>query len=682
MVTKIYKTALLAIVLGLTACYDNEDANEQSTTGSIAAKIIWGDESIQSKPGDEPILLALVTNPVDALPVDLVTVRLTVEGNGITPITKTFNAADRTGTISGLPANESPSNLLVEGLNGASEVKYRDASTSATVTAGTVTSVNAYARSITQVVSTSPANLETGVSPLAAIRITFDTYIASGVVGGGFVTLTDTLLSTQVPAAVTAYDSGTKTVTFTPTNTLKDNTDYQVTISADLIDAYDNTLQTSFNWEFTTGVALPPMAWSAAELVDGNTGDPTRYNVVLDAAGNALAIWQQSSGTVEDVWANRYIAGVGWGTPETITDGSGVSTSSFTDLSLAVDGGGNALAVWGQFNTTLAKATSRSNRYTAGVGWGTPEEIASDINASLYTHHIAFDSNDDAVVVGSYYTLTSDSFWSNRYTAGSGWGAFEYLPASTSYGYRSKVSFDVANNAIMIWSGTKTSQSNFVGSNRYTASAGWASSDEVSNLSVAATEPDIATDGSGNALAVWKRGSGALESNFYTFGAGWAAPASFVSDVGATATEVLPRVASDGNGNFMVAWHMADGSYDSVYSRNYTIASGWGVQELVENDIGNSAQNPEVVFDNDGNAIAVWEQFTNLRNSIWVNRYLPGIGWQTPILLETSDVGDATSPKIAVNGSGNIIVVWEQFDGTNHNIYSSYLVNQNKWLEK
>ena len=61
--------------------------------------------------------------------------------------------------------------------------------------------------------------------------------------------------------------------------------------------------------------------------------------------GNATAIWHQSDGTRTNIWANQYVAGVGWATAELI------ETEDLGDAErpqLAVDPDGNAIAVWYQ----------------------------------------------------------------------------------------------------------------------------------------------------------------------------------------------------------------------------------------------------------------------------------------------------------------------------------------------
>jgi hypothetical protein len=48
----------------------------------------------------------------------------------------------------------------------------------------------------------------------------------------------------------------------------------------------------------------PGPHWRTAQLIE--TDDAGSPQVAADAAGNALAVWQQSDGTRISIWANRY----------------------------------------------------------------------------------------------------------------------------------------------------------------------------------------------------------------------------------------------------------------------------------------------------------------------------------------------------------------------------------------
>ena len=96
-----------------------------------------------------------------------------------------------------------------------------------------------------------------------------------------------------------------------------------------------------------TDVMVTCSGWGTAELIEtDNAGDAQYPQIATDAAGNALAVWYQSDGTRFNIQANRYTAGSGWGTAELIeTDNAG----SAYDPQIAIDAAGNALAVWNQW---------------------------------------------------------------------------------------------------------------------------------------------------------------------------------------------------------------------------------------------------------------------------------------------------------------------------------------------
>jgi hypothetical protein len=47
----------------------------------------------------------------------------------------------------------------------------------------------------------------------------------------------------------------------------------------------------------------------------------------------------------------------------------------------------------------------------------------------------------------------------------------------------------------------------------------------------------------------------------------------------------------------------------------------FGTAALIETDNAGDADNPQIAFDANGNALAVWEQFDGTRYNIWANRY-------------------------------------------------------------
>jgi hypothetical protein len=54
-------------------------------------------------------------------------------------------------------------------------------------------------------------------------------------------------------------------------------------------------------------------------------------------------------------------------------------------------------------------------------------------------------------------------------------------------------------------------------------------------------------------------------------------------------------------------------------------APGWRTAEPIETNDAGDARTPQIVFDANGNAIAVWQQFDGQRTNIWSNRFDSGV---------------------------------------------------------
>ncbi len=91
-----------------------------------------------------------------------------------------------------------------------------------------------------------------------------------------------------------------------------------------------------------------------------------------------------------------------------------------------------------------------------------------------------------------------------------------------------------------------------------------------------------------------------------------------------------------------------------------TGAGGWDIAQLLETDNAGAAMNPQIAADKNGNAIAVWQQSDGVRYNIWASHYTTASGWAAPVKLEYDDNADAINPKVAIDGAGNALVVWQQ----------------------
>ncbi|MBT0665421.1 hypothetical protein KI809_14025 [Geobacter pelophilus] len=409
-------------------------------------------------------------------------------------------------------------------------------------------------------------------------------------------------------------------------------------------------------------------SWGTAALIEtDNAGGAGSPQVAFDASGNAVAVWYQHDGTRYNIWSNRYNAVTGWGTATLIeTDNAG---NAF-DPQVTINASGNAVAVWQQSDGT--RYNIWSNRYTAGAGWGIAALIETDTAENAYYPQVAINASGNTVAVWQQSDGTRSNIWSNRYNAGT-WGT-AVLIESDNAGDASypQVAIDASGNALAVWQQSDGTRYN-IWSNRYNAVTGWGTAAliETDNLGDA-FNPQVAIDTSGNAVAVWHQSDGThtnIWSNRYTAVTGWGTAALIETDNAGNA--LIPKVAIDSFGNAVAVWYQYDGSRSNIWSNRYTTGTGWGTAAPIETDNTGDADFPQVAVNASGNAVAVWRQHDGSRSNIYSNRYTVGTDWGTAALIETDNAGGADSPKVAIDASGNAAAVWRQYDGARPNIWSN-----------
>jgi hypothetical protein len=239
-----------------------------------------------------------------------------------------------------------------------------------------------------------------------------------------------------------------------------------------------------------------------------------------------------------------------------------------------------------------------------------------------------------------------------------------------------QIAVDGRGDAVVVW---RRSDSNGtrVWSNGYTASSGWGTALAIGPTIDPGTQgpvrtPQVAMDASGNAIAVWPQSDGGnykVWANRYTAGAGWGAAASIEPNASTVASDIsaAPQIRFDANGNAIALWERSAGLYSHVWWNRYTAAAGWGTAAPVDNTaaVAGSAQ---IAFSTNGDAIAVWDQSDGASFHIWSSRYTAAAGsWGTARMIESDDAVQAFNAQIGIDAAGNALVVWIQSDGAMRN---------------
>ena len=417
-------------------------------------------------------------------------------------------------------------------------------------------------------------------------------------------------------------------------------------------------------------------AWGMATLIEtDNAGGAGSPQLAYDASGNALAVWTQSDGTRNNIYANRFTAATSsWGTAALIeTENLGNADSP----QLAYDASGNALAVWEQTDGTHSNIWA--NRFTAATSsWGTATLIETDNLGGAFKPQIAFDAGGNALAVWQQSDGARYNIYANRFTAATNsWGTAALIETDNAGGaFIPQFAFDASGNALAVWTQSDGTRFN-IWANRFsaaTSSWGTAALIETDNAGNA-LNPQIAFDAGGNALAVWHQTDGTrtnIWANRFTAAtSSWGTAALIETDNFGGAFD--PQIAFDASGNALAVWRQSDGTRSNIWANRFTAAtSSWGTAALIETENLGSAGDPQIAFDGSGNALAVWRQSDGTRSNIWANRFTAATSsWGTAALIETDNLGDAGSPQIAFDASGNALVVWRQSDGTRFNIWAN-----------
>jgi len=186
------------------------------------------------------------------------------------------------------------------------------------------------------------------------------------------------------------------------------------------------------------------------------------------------------------------------------------------------------------------------------------------------------------------------------------------------------------------------------------------------------SSPCVAVGGDSVVHVVWTQSTGqAADVICRDWKQGWLGdPLALTSGVG---TCVSATVAADSLGNAHVAWaNNLLGNYE-IYYRKFTPGVGWSNTFQVSTS-GILAWSPSIGADRNGNAYLVWSDKKDGNFEIYFRRYLDGIGWGNQKRLSYNPAVSG-NPSVAVDGDGNLHMVWEDFRDGNDEIYYREITN-------
>jgi hypothetical protein len=331
----------------------------------------------------------------------------------------------------------------------------------------------------------------------------------------------------------------------------------------------------------------------------------------------------------------------------------------------------------------IAMVPSCDNTNTTTVAQkNTATIITADVGVAPAYPQIAADARGNSFVVWLQASGLHDTIGSVRRNAATGWGtASPIMPDNVGSAGGHAIAANARGDAMAVWD-LYDGVCYHIWANKYTAGSGWEGALAVENsASFDAIEPGVAIDPNGNAVVVWRQTDGTSYKtwvNLYQADTGWGTAQLLDTDAGGF--DFSPQVAIDASGNAIVVWLRQDGPDYSIKARRYVAGSGWEAAiSTLSTKLGYS-EYPRIAVDGSGNMFVVWNQVDIYPViSTWCCRYAVGTGWEAPQVIETDDSGYTYRAQIAVTPGGDAFAAWEQGDGTRYNIAANHYIKGTGW---
>ena len=259
----------------------------------------------------------------------------------------------------------------------------------------------------------------------------------------------------------------------------------------------------------------PQTGWAAPEKVTGDYPDIVLARVAADGNGNPTILWlrDQFPSLTQTLYHTNRTAGGVWSpsvvvAEQVLVPGVTVAIKQM-DFDIAVDSDGNAIAAWmqGQGDGTTRAVFAR--RYTPAGGWEDITRLMLDGPDGGFAMQLAMDSQGNAFVAWYQFDgLAAYGIWTARFDRAAGWSELDVISSPTfAFGEDStnpKLAFDQSGNAIAIWNKYDFFLNRtVVRANRYNRDTGWGKDETISSGIGVAFFTTLAVSTGGRATAVW-----------------------------------------------------------------------------------------------------------------------------------------------------------------------------------
>ncbi len=418
--------------------------------------------------------------------------------------------------------------------------------------------------------------------------------------------------------------------------------------------------------------------WSTALPLHDHPGALMQSRAVLSAnsAGDLVVVWVDPRDRNGDIASKTRLSGGDWGRTLRVNDDTyRVAKDS---PAMSVDAAGNAALVWADARggTMFEMNIYSAYRPITSTVWGLDERLNYDTGTAMqsYQTHLTASGADASGNLYALFATGGDIYFAYHPAYSPNpvgvWQAPEKVSDAPEPGnYQPALAVDAAGNAYAAWQDGRGASWDIYFAYR-PAGGSWQANEKVSDETHAEHqyEPDIATDGMGNAYAIWEDGYDNAADIYFAYrpaGGSWGTPQRVNDDLERVCNQEAPAIAVDAAGNAYAVWADYRKSADqcqysgmsNVYFAYRPAGGSWNANLRV-NDL-DTGYGPEIAVDRQGNALAAWRDYQEVNYGISLDYRPAGGSWGADQPLTGIPAPYVFSdPVVALGESGRGHLAW------------------------
>lgn len=415
-----------------------------------------------------------------------------------------------------------------------------------------------------------------------------------------------------------------------------------------------------------------------------NHADPA---VAMDSDGNFVIAWCDSRNGYYNLYIQRYDKnGNKQGINSQVNDYD--ESPYVITSSIAMDVSGNFVITWGDMRAGDSKDIYAQLYKNDGTKQGINFRV-NDQNGSLkFGPAAGMDRSGNFVICWEDRRNGDGDIYAQRYNRyGSRQGVNFRVNDDTGNSWQSNpnIALDDSSNFVITWQDERNGNDDIF-AQRFSSDGNRKGTNFRVNDDTGTNwqyTPDVAIDGSGNFVITW------IDSRNWRYDIycqrflsnGSSQGANFlVNDDTGRSEKLLPAIAIDDSGNFIITWwNYLDEQISDIYAQRFNNnGNKLGVNFLVNDDINQGSQYyPAIAADDTGNFVITWRDGRNGSGDIYCQRYASSGSTQGINFLVNDDAGSSSQydPGIGTDDCGNFVITWQDDRNGNYDIFAQRLLS-------